>query len=108
LINSEQAKNREEIYRRNESIGSFMFYFKYLKQKLCIDSTFENNIFSSYGRLISHSMKDSNIKPKLIICNEKPTIFFFARKNIAIGEELTFDYGEKSKTAISLNPWLKF
>lgn len=58
------------------------------------------------GRLINHSRIKNNIFPKIYNIQNKPRVIFFAKRNILIGEELLFDYGDRSKKSIESNPWL--
>ena len=52
------------------------------------------------GRFINHS-KQHNIKPKLVVLDDKPRIlFFFATRDIDQGEELLYDYNDCSKEAV--------
>ena len=44
---------------------------------------------------------------KVVVVAGKPRVVFIASKEIAIGCELLYDYGDKRKTAIAQNPWLQ-
>lgn len=69
-----------------------------------IDATIEDG---SYGRLINHFKNDPNLKPVVKIIHEKPRIVFIALRDIAIGEELAYDYGDRRAQSIKSFPWLK-
>ncbi|CAH8563800.1 unnamed protein product [Heterobilharzia americana] len=60
LISEKIAKQREIEYKRDPSIGSYMFFFVYLGQKYCVDATKET---PRLGRLINHS----RLKPNCIV-----------------------------------------
>lgn len=66
-----------------------------------------SGIFSNYlGRLINHSKKNSNCQPKVIVVRDQPRLILVALRNIEIGEELFYDYGERRKDIIEAFPWL--
>lgn len=47
----------------------------------------------SLGRLVNDDNKKPNCKMKIIDYNREPHLCLFALRNIAIGEELCYDYG---------------
>ena len=70
----------------------------------CVDATREDG---KLGRLINHSKKDANIFMKVFIVNDAPRVVFLASKDISVGDEIQYDYGEKRKEVLRKNPWLK-
>ena len=58
------------------------------------------------GRLVNHSIKESNVTPKLIDINGEPHLYFEATRDIACGEEVLYDYNDRRKTIIEHHPWL--
>jgi len=44
---------------------------------------------------------------KTVEIAEKAYLILVAARDIAVGEELVYDYGDRSKEAIQNNPWLK-
>ena len=44
---------------------------------------------------------------KSMMLNEKPRLYFIARKSIKPGDELTYDYGDRQKKSLDNNPWLR-
>lgn len=56
--------------------------------------------------MINHSRKIPNIIPKLFDISGKPHVCFFTMRDIAEGEELLYDYGDTSATAVKAHPWL--
>jgi hypothetical protein len=42
----------------------------------------------------------------IVVHRKIPRIVFVAIRKIDIGEELLFDYGDRSKAAVLANPWL--
>ena len=103
LITLGSAKEREQEYSRCASYGCFMYYFKYEGINYCIDSTNES-IFK--GRLINHS-RWGNCEPRLLTVAKYPAIILQATRDIDKGEELLYDYGDRSKAALEAHPWLK-
>lgn len=70
-----------------------------------IDATEESG---KLGRLLNHSKTNSNCHPKIVIVQDRPCLILFASRNIATGEELQYDYGDRSKVSIDSHPWLKY
>ena len=104
LIEEDVAKIREEKYTMDETIGSYLFYFKENGKKYCIDATQETG---RYGRLINHSCKHPNLVPKTIMVRNRPRLILVAKHDIELGTELLFDYGDRSKESRDNFPWLK-
>ena len=44
--------------------------------------------------------------PKVIAVDSKPHIGLMASRDIEVGEELLYDYGERSKEVTDVFPWL--
>jgi len=97
------AKKREETYAQDTSIGCYMYFFEYKSKQMCIDATAETD---RLGRLLNHSKLDGNCQAKLFETSSRPYIILVAARDIDVGEELTYDYGERDKTAIEAHPWL--
>lgn len=79
-----------------------MYYFKYKDTKFCVDATKENG---RLGRLVNHSKK-GNLKTQAFLIEDHPHLIFVATKDISPGEELLYDYGDRSKTSLKFYPWL--
>uniref|UniRef100_A0A0G2JTW4 N-lysine methyltransferase KMT5A n=2 Tax=Rattus norvegicus TaxID=10116 RepID=A0A0G2JTW4_RAT len=103
LIEITDAKKREALYAQDPSTGCYMYYFQYLSKTYCVDATQETN---RPGRLINHS-KCGNCQTKLHDIYGVPHLIFIASRDIAAGEELLYDYGDRSKASIEAYPWLK-
>ena len=73
--------------------------------KHSIDATEENGTF---GRLLNHSRTGGNCKTKLHAINNKPYLILVTKREVQTDEELTYDYGDRSKGAIDSHPWLKY
>lgn len=69
-----------------------------------VDATKESN---RMGRLINHS-KNGNCQTKLHDINGVPHLILVASRDIDEGEELLYDYGDRSKASIAAHPWLKY
>ena len=59
------------------------------------------------GRLINHSKVSGNCHTKLIDINDRPYLILVASRDINLGEELLYDYGDRSKASLESHPWLK-
>jgi len=55
-----------------------------------------NDDNDTIGRLINHSSRHPNLKPVIVIVEGKPVVAFKAKVVIDLGDELLFDYGERS------------
>jgi len=80
-----------------------MFYFKNAGKIFCINGTHSSGI----GRLINHNRKNPILVPKIFIVDQIPRLVFLAKRSIAVGDELCYDYGERSNAAVASFPWLK-
>ncbi|XP_019394437.1 PREDICTED: N-lysine methyltransferase KMT5A [Crocodylus porosus] len=103
LIEITDAKKREAVYAQDPSTGCYMYYFQYLSKTYCVDATKETN---RLGRLINHS-KCGNCQTKLHDIDGVPHLILIASRDIKVGEELLYDYGDRSKASIEAHPWLK-
>ena len=82
-----------------------MLYYKHDSRKMCIDATAEDE---SVGRLINHSIKNANLKMRVVVADKgMPQVVFIASKEIHPEDELAYDYGERRKRIIDVNPRLK-
>uniref|UniRef100_A0A1A7WLB2 [histone H4]-lysine(20) N-methyltransferase n=1 Tax=Iconisemion striatum TaxID=60296 RepID=A0A1A7WLB2_9TELE len=104
LLQITDAKKREAEYSQNPSTGCYMYYFQYLCKTYCVDATKETG---RMGRLINHS-KNGNCQTKLHDINGIPHLILVASRDIDDGEELLYDYGDRSKASIAAHPWLKY
>ena len=103
LLSRKEGLEREDVYGKDPTIGSYMYFFGCRGKEWCIDGTAETE---EYGRLINHSGKNPNLKPCAMIVDGQPRLVFFALKDIAEGQELQYDYKDKSKKSLAANPWL--
>ncbi|XP_068111082.1 N-lysine methyltransferase KMT5A [Hyperolius riggenbachi] len=103
LIEITDAKQREAEYAQDSTTGCYMYYFQYLNKTYCVDATKETG---RLGRLINHS-KNGNCHTKLHDINNVPHLILIASRDIKAGEELLYDYGDRSRSSIEAHPWLK-
>ncbi|VDO53110.1 unnamed protein product [Onchocerca flexuosa] len=103
IIDMRLARIRERQYAEDDSIGSFMYFFKYQNKQYCVDATDETPY---KGRLINHSVIKPNLKTKVIELNESKHLILIAKRDIDIGEELLYDYGDRTPCTVAKNPWL--
>ena len=102
LLEIEEAEEREKNYGKD--IGSYMYFFEHNGKKYCIDATAESE---RIGRLINHSRISPNCMTKVAEVNNVPRLYFSAMKSISEGDEILYDYKDRSKEATTANPWLK-
>ncbi|XP_033748180.1 N-lysine methyltransferase KMT5A-A-like isoform X2 [Pecten maximus] len=104
LIALSDAKEKERIYSEIPETGCYMYYFHHKNHSYCIDATAESG---RLGRLINHSKTSANCRTKLVEVNNKPYLTLVAARDIQLGEELLYDYGDRSKSSVDSHPWLK-
>ena len=80
------------------------FFYQIRFFHLSIDATEESG---RLGRLINHSKTAGNCHTKLTEINNKPYLMLIASRDIVIGEELLYDYGDRNKDSLESHPWLK-
>lgn len=95
-------RDRIPVYN-NLGFGSYILEFKFKEKRWAIDATKEDG---TLGRLINHSRLLNNIKPVVGVKDEIPYVYFVAIRTILKGEELLYDYSDKSKTSKIAFPWL--
>ncbi|XP_023173860.2 histone-lysine N-methyltransferase PR-Set7 [Drosophila hydei] len=104
LISISEATERERRYALDENAGCYMYYFKHKNQQYCIDATIDTG---KLGRLINHS-RNGNLMTKVVVIKQRPHLVLLAKDDIESGEELTYDYGDRSKESLLHHPWLAF
>ena len=82
-----------------------MTTFSFSLHPYSIDASMESN---RIGRLVNHSRKNPNARPKLIVrCDGSFYLVLVANQDIQSGEEILYDYGETAKDKLEIFPWLK-
>ncbi|XP_029572869.1 N-lysine methyltransferase KMT5A [Salmo trutta] len=104
LLHLTDAKKKEALYAQEPGTGCYMYYFHYLSEPYCVDATKES---TRLGRLLNHS-KNGNCQTKLHDMDGIPHLILVASRDIKAGEELVYDYGDRSKESICAHPWLKY
>ncbi|XP_014673200.1 PREDICTED: N-lysine methyltransferase SETD8-B-like isoform X2 [Priapulus caudatus] len=103
LISVDVAKLREEQYAATpDTYGCYMYYFTFNSKQYCVDATAESG---RLGRLINHSRK-GNVKSRQVAVGAQPHLILVASRDVEAGEELLYDYGDRSKTSLNAHPWL--
>ena len=75
----------------------------YLPNTCSVDATTDDG---GFGRLLNHSKTVANVSAKLLELGGKPHLCLVAARDIQPGEELQYDYGERSKAVIESYSWL--
>ncbi|XP_065054497.1 N-lysine methyltransferase KMT5A-A-like isoform X1 [Rhopilema esculentum] len=104
LIDCEAGLLREAEYSLNPELGCYSYFFEYQNKKYCIDATKESG---RLGRLLNHSKTENNVCTRIFPIKDEPRLILVAKRDIESGEELLYDYGERSKSAVESHPWLK-
>lgn len=102
------SKDEGESIQRNSSSGEmgYLFFFRDKDVAKCIDARASNcqchPDMTILGRLINHSAKKANLKPRHFKVESggtsTNTILFFAARDIKVNEELMYDYGINKKS----------
>lgn len=67
-----------------------------------IDATSETG---NLGRLVNHS-RNGNLSTKIVTYKGRPHLVLLAKEDIKEGEELTYDYGDRTRESLINHPWL--
>jgi histone-lysine N-methyltransferase SETD8 len=67
-----------------------------------VDATAESG---RLGRLVNHS-RSGNLITKTVCIVNQPHLVLIAKEDIPPGEEVMYDYGDRSKESIRYHPWL--
>ncbi|TCD64897.1 histone methyltransferase set1 [Steccherinum ochraceum] len=84
VIRAAVADRREKAYERQGIGSSYLFR---IDEDLVVDATKKGNL----GRLINHSC-DPNCTAKIITINGEKKIVIYAKQDIELGNEITYDY----------------
>ncbi|KAK6977468.1 SET domain-protein, partial [Favolaschia claudopus] len=84
IIRAQVAEKREKLYERQGIGSSYLFR---IDEDLVVDATKKGNL----GRLINHSC-DPNCTAKIITINGEKKIVIYAKQEIELGDEITYDY----------------
>lgn len=84
IIRAQVAEKREKAYERQGIGSSYLFR---IDEDLVVDATKKGNL----GRLINHSC-DPNCTAKIITINGEKKIVIYAKQDIELGQEITYDY----------------
>ncbi|THU97637.1 hypothetical protein K435DRAFT_58175 [Dendrothele bispora CBS 962.96] len=84
IIRAQVADKREKTYERQGIGSSYLFR---IDEDLVVDATKKGNL----GRLINHSC-DPNCTAKIITINGEKKIVIYAKQDIELGDEITYDY----------------
>ena len=83
-----------------------MFFVGKGSDAFCIDATPDDT--PGKGRLISHSISEANLTPVIerFSGDRTPYLVFHAKRDISIGEELQYPYGDDDPDSIRAFPFL--
>ena len=87
----------------------YVFDFTYRNEAMSIDAMPVSQPAGDGrpGMFINHSATSANIVPRLVeIGADNPHIIFFAIMSIAVGDELLYNYGDRSRDSLKRDPWL--
>lgn len=103
LLDMKEARRREQLYAQDQSVGCYMYYFTCKDKHYCVDATVETG---RLGRLVNHSKRDGNLRSQACLVGDTPHLVLLAQRDIQPGEELLYDYGDRSRASLQCHPWL--
>ena len=68
-----------------------------------VDATADNG---RKGRLLNHSRTAANVVTRLAEVDGQPYLCLVAARDISVGEQLEYDYGERDRATMDSHPWL--
>ncbi|CAG9559091.1 unnamed protein product [Danaus chrysippus] len=101
LVGVAEARERERLYAQDPTKGCYMYYFRLQDQQYCIDATSESG---RLGRLVNHSRTGNLVTKALWV--DGPRLVLVAGTDVQPGDELTYDYGDRSRESLRHHPWL--
>ena len=83
----------------------YVFDFPHKNKAMSIDASEQTG---TVGRYISHERAVPNVvcRKKEFVGDDRPHLIFFAIRDIAIGEEIAYEYGDFSQESAKNHPWL--
>ena len=109
VVTTSEANQRHH-QKYTAADGCFVFWAASRGRSFCFDATVDDG---RIGRLINHSHRSPNCKAVIIWVRrsqeeeETPALIFVANRRIQVGEEVTFDYGDRDVANIKAYPWLR-
>lgn len=103
LLTEREGLEIEDKLIKSGVEDSYLYFFRFDSRYLCLDATVDDG---SYGRLVNHSRLRPNCKAVGFMVDRKPAIGIVAVRDISVGEEILYDYGEKSAETLERLPWL--
>ena len=91
----------ECLEARNGDHSSLVFFFS---PPLSVDATQESG---RLGRLLNHSKTEANCATRLVCVQDTPRLILETVRQVTAGQEMLYDYGERSKDVIQFHQWLK-
>ena len=58
------------------------------------------------GRLVNHSRHTPNCVTRSLEVDGRPRLVLIAKHDIAAGDEILYDYGDRSRESLLHHPWL--
>ena len=95
-------ESRERLSNLTEKQGCYILDVECRRKSFSLDATNNNG---RKGRLVNHSCTP-NCKTEIRTIDNVQRVVLVAKQNIGIGEEITYNYGDRSKEALKANPWL--
>ena len=94
----------EDLHREHSEEGGYILEFRRSEKIYCIDASHDDG---RMGRFVNHCSKGNrNIEPRLKLIEGTLNVIFKTIKDIEIGTELLWDYGERRKDIIASFPFL--
>lgn len=101
-VSRQESDSREKKYAEKGK-GCYRYCFRHDEREIVIDPTMQTIHMARY---CNHSKKNANAKMETRVLENVPRAFLFATKEILVGEEILWDYGDRNKEVLLQNPWL--
>ena len=83
-----------------------MFFFTHEEKRLCVDATEESG---RLVRFLNHSKTHNNVHTKAITLDDgKVVLILIAKRQVAVGEELCIDCGDRRKNSLDDHPTIDY
>ena len=98
------TKTKPNAIHRKKQRRYFFNFLLSLFQLVSVDATKESG---RLGRLLNHSRTEANCVTRLVSIKDRPYLILETNRDVKVGEELLYDYGERSKDILQFHEWLK-
>ena len=106
VLTAEQGYEREATYEASDDAATqecYMLFCRIGFQRYCVDATHS----ACVGRMANHSREHANARFKLVGSKRVPKVVLVALTDIAKGQWILCDYGDRRHDVLETFTWLK-